>query len=97
MAGEDPRYTAWIRSQGCHLKAQGNAKPCFGRIEAHHPTYLRTTGSDGRAHDNTAIPLCAQHHAELHSLSGVFRGMTRDVLRIWQGARIDEYRGRYVL
>jgi hypothetical protein len=59
----DPKYLAFVRTQPCSVP--GCRIMRF--VEAHH------TGLHGmaqKADDNSAIPLCRRHHAELHC-SGV--------------------------
>jgi hypothetical protein len=46
-----------------------------------------------RPHDDTAIPLCQDHHVPcLHGNAGPFKNWKRDELRAWQDEKIAHYR-----
>lgn len=100
MAGEDPDRIAWIRQQECAVtKSCSPHTMCMGEVGPHHPTQFRA-GGDGalRAHDDTAIPMCGQHHvAELHGLTGTFKGWSGEHLRLWEATEVDVWRARYTV
>lgn len=77
MAGEDDDYTAWVRRQRCRVPGQ----TCTNPAEVHHPRH--NVGLAQRAHDHRALALCHQHHADLHALSGPFKGWVRDMVRAY--------------
>jgi hypothetical protein len=59
-----PELRAWIRQQPCVLQ-RGEPHvvyPCRGPVEVAH---VKTRGSGGPDFDNT-VPLCMEHHRELH-------------------------------
>lgn len=89
MAGEKPAYTAWIRSQPC---AASLLSECDGGVCAHH------TGRKGlsqRAHDDTCIPLCHQHHMEWHAAGGPFKGWGKAQRREWSEIGVGLIRALY--
>lgn len=56
---ENPQYLAFIRRQPCLV--------CKRPAEPHHLRGLRYgTGTGVKAPDEWAIPLCPEHHRELH-------------------------------
>jgi hypothetical protein len=71
----DRAYLANVRGLPCILTA---TRACFGRIHAHHAGPRPGIGI--KASDDTAIPLCAQHHQEWHNAGGFFR-LLNDVTR----------------
>lgn len=77
MAGEDPFFVQYVRSLPCAAWALG---PCYGRVEAHH---AGQRGLGQKAHDNTCVPLCTQHHRNWHDHSGPFRTWTKTDRREW--------------
>ena len=89
VAGEDSAYLEYIRRQPCC--APGGE--CSGGVQAHHDRHQ--VGLALRAHDRRTIPLCAGHHRELHSMSGVFATWTGPQLREWVADRIAEHQARY--
>jgi len=90
MGGENPDYVARVQRLPCRARERFSpCTPCRGRIEAHHAG--RRPGIAMKAHDETCIPMCHQHHVlELHALAGVFRGFTKETLRAWQDREIVE-------
>ena len=64
----DPAYLAWIRRQPCALATYA----CTGGTHAHHATAGRGLGQ--KAHDHTAVPLCALHHEAFHAGRAPFDG-----------------------
>jgi hypothetical protein len=91
MAGEAPEYVAWIRHRQCC--APGAPRGCVGIVQAHHAG--KNPGMRLKAHDETCIPLCAQHHCDIDSMSGPFRAMTGPELRDWQDQQIRQHRQAY--
>lgn len=89
MAGEDQDYLGWVRARACVLAPLG----CFGRVQAHHAGTDRGMGQ--RAHDDTAIPLCAHHHRAWHDLGQPFRAMTKDQRRAWALEQIERTRATH--
>lgn len=71
----DRVYLANVRRLPCLLLA---TRACLGRIHAHHAGPRPGLGI--KAADDTAIPLCAQHHQEWHNAGGFFR-LLNDVTR----------------
>lgn len=84
MAGEDREYLELVRSLRCCAPACSKT-PC----EAHHPR-VGVVGMGKRGNDNTAIPLCTEHHRDLHGLSGPFKAWDGRSLREWQQDRIAD-------
>lgn len=90
MAGEDPKYCAWIREQRCTVWMHD---PCEGPVEAHHAGNDR--GLSQKAHDDTCIPFCHKHHMAWHAASGLFKHWRKDERRAWADAKIEIYRQRH--
>lgn len=87
MAKEDPEYLGLVRRLRCC------AFTCTTvGCEAHHPR--SGVGMSMRGHDHTAIPLCTQHHRELHSLSGFFKAWDGETLKEWQSAMVEVTQGK---
>lgn len=96
MANEDDAYRAWVARQPCAMCGKAPPNQC------HHMT---GSGLALRAHDHRSMPLCGPHyeggrplqgcHRDLHSLSGRFQGWSREKLRQFQGAAIEECRARH--
>lgn len=55
MAGENARYSEWIRSQPCYWPGCRKGP----RSEQHH---MSGAGMGLRAHDHDSMPLCREHH-----------------------------------
>lgn len=105
MAGEDPRYTSWVRTQPC--AACAGPGPC----EPHHALSGTTyspdeprpakaiegarKGKSQRAHDHFAIPLHARCHAQFHRGTGLFAGMSPEQRDEWERVEVRRYRNRY--
>lgn len=91
MAGEDPAYSEWVRSQNCAECA------AFPRSNQHHKT---GAGMGLRAHDHDSFPLCGSGvrgcHGSFHCLTfGPFTAWTKDRLRDYQAKMVKRYRARY--
>lgn len=86
MAGEDPQYTKWLRTQLCCKCVACQAH------EAHHKP---GAGMGLKSHDHTAVPMCRYCHHDFHSLSGDFKGWDKAMLRAWQDDKIAYYRRIY--
>lgn len=88
MAGEDPEYTKWLRTIRCC------AHECYRRqVQVHHIT---GAGMGLRSHDWEAMPLCPQHHDQLHRLNGMFSDWSREELRHWQRYQAARWRRIYL-
>ena len=79
----------WIRSQACCAPGDRHAFPCLGQVCTHHDTQDR--GLSRKSPDDRAMPLCCGCHDAFHTLSGRFKGWTRDQLRVWQTAMVKKY------
>jgi hypothetical protein len=79
MAGEDPRYLAWVRTLPCSVP------DCRAPSEAHHIT---GAGMSLRSHDHDTMPLCRWHHATFHDLTGHFKGWLKHERRRWQREKV---------
>ena len=57
---DKPKYLAWVKTQPCE---------CCGRPsdDPHHLIGWGQGGMATKAHDSLVIPLCRQHHTELHN------------------------------
>jgi len=56
-------HIQWVRGHECLLAGKNDPKhPCVGKVQAHHST---TRGAGGG--DETVVPLCVGHHAQLES------------------------------
>lgn len=88
MAGEDPHYMEWLRSQPCAACGHG------GFVVVHH---RNGAGMGLRAHDHKGIPLHNEpcHISHLHRLRGPFDGWNLQQMRDWQDTQIREHRARY--
>lgn len=84
----DPARLAWVRSLDCC--ACGKAGPSH----PHHRT-LSGRGKGQKSADDQTMPLCFDCHRDLHSLTGRFRGFTREMLHAWQVARVELIQGWY--
>lgn len=60
---------------------------CLGPIEADH---MGSRGLSRKAIDGTCAPLCQGHHRERTDHSGLFRDATKEELRTWRAAVIEE-------
>lgn len=108
MAGEDPRYEAWIRGQPC-------AK-CGTRhgIEGHHPLWGTTyspdeprppkaipnarKGKGQRCHSYFTLPLCIKCHIPgIHRGGGHFAGTTPEEREQWEREQVVIHRNRYAM
>jgi len=83
MAGEDPAYTAWLRTLPCRVHG------CHRTPEVHHVRHH--TGAGLRPHDNQGIPLCHRHHMALHAAAWPF-SLAKAKLKAWQHAQVAELR-----
>ncbi|VVT52221.1 Uncharacterized protein, YdfU family [Kosakonia radicincitans] len=61
---ENPKFLAWVKTQPC---------ACCGNPadDPHHLIGWGQGGTGTKAHDAFTIPLCRQHHDELHGNAGV--------------------------
>lgn len=108
MAGEDKRYTDWLRTQPC-----ARCQTEF-RIEVHHPLWGTTyspelprpakaiegarKGKGQKSHDHYGIPLCIKDHVPgIHRGGGSFSGMTPDDREAWEREQIALHRQRYAM
>ncbi len=108
MAGEDKRYTDWLRKQPC-----ARCETEF-RIEVHHPLWGTTyspelprppkaiegarKGKGQKSHDHYGLPLCIKCHIPgIHRGGGSFEGMTPDEREAWEREQIPIYRNRYAM
>lgn len=66
-------YLAWVRVQPCAIGFH-----CHGAVQPHH---LQTRGSGGS--DYTSLPLCVQHHVEIHTI-GVARFEQTYSVNVWR-------------
>jgi hypothetical protein len=55
----DPAYLSWIRTQPC---IRCDRQPS----EAHHQPAVGHSSVGSKCDDTRAVPLCTEHHAELH-------------------------------
>jgi hypothetical protein len=107
MAGEDPRYTAFLRTQPC-----ARCGVTYG-IEVHHPLWAPTynpdepkppkaiegarKGKGQKCHDCFCLPLCFAtcHIPGIHRGGGHFTGMTVEEREAWEREQIALHRERY--
>lgn len=80
----DPEFLAWVHTLPCAARA---LSPCYGPIEADHQGW-RPFGR--KADDVTAVPLCLLHHRQRTDFSGPFRAWSREDMRIWLRANVEE-------
>jgi hypothetical protein len=74
-----PAYMMWVKAQPCLMSPHGG---CSGVIEADHAGLDRGIGQ--KAHDNTCVPLCSQHHHDRHNFTGPFKNWTQERMRAWR-------------
>jgi hypothetical protein len=74
-------YLANVRRLPCSLHRGRDGRTCNGRVHAHHAG--ERPGMGRKASDFTAVPLCAQHHAEWHNASGAFASLDQAQRRAW--------------
>jgi hypothetical protein len=108
MAGEDPRYCAWLRTQPC-----ARCAVTYG-IEVHHPLWATTyspeearptkaipnakKGKGQRCHDHFGLPLCLKCHVPgIHNGGGHFAGTTPEEREHWERDEISKHRNRYAM
>lgn len=92
MAGEDPKYTAFLKEQPCHLAEHGG---CIGAVHVHHAQGRKGLGTTN--HDHTGKPLCWQHHInERHPLKGYFARWVKAQIREWEERTSAHYRRLYL-
>jgi hypothetical protein len=87
-AGDEPERLAWLRSLDCCACGRR------GLSHAHHRT-LSGRGKGQKSPDSEAMPLCARCHSDLHSLAGMFRGLSKLALREWQIRQVEVLQGWY--
>lgn len=59
MRAKDNKRLAWVRMQGCLI--------CQRWSQAHHLMFAEPSAMGKKTGDDWAVPLCADHHAELHA------------------------------
>lgn len=108
MAGEEPRYEAWLRTQPC---AKCGAE--FS-IEVHHALWGTTYSPEGarpakaidgarkgkgqKAHSFFSLPLCIKCHIPgIHRGGGHFSGMSLEEREAWERELHPVYRNRYAM
>jgi hypothetical protein len=108
MAGEDPRYCAWLRKQPC-----AKCLATYG-IEVHHPLWATTyspeearpakaipgarKGKGQRCHDHFGLPLCLKCHVPgIHNGGGHFAGTAVEEREAWEREQIPVHRQRYAM
>ena len=84
----DRPYLEWVRTLPCAVLALLRRTPCFGPIEAHHPT---GSGLALKSPDRAAFPLCRGHHREFHDARGTFREWKKELRKSWQADRSTYY------
>lgn len=84
----DEDYLRWIRRQACAACGRHRG------IQAHHATAGRGLGQ--KAHDHTAVPLCAECHRMFHDGRGAF-DLTREARAAWMRDAAAQVRARYVV
>jgi len=62
-ARRSPEHLQWLRGRPCTV---GRREGCGGKIEAAHVDHAGGKGVGIKVADWKAVPLCADHHAELH-------------------------------
>ena len=55
---KDAKRLSWVRSQGCLI--------CGRFSQAHHLMFAQPSAMGMKSGDEWAVPLCADHHRELH-------------------------------
>lgn len=86
-----PMLAAWMADTLLRLKDAG----CDGHIEAHH---AGAHGTGNKAPDDTVIPLCHKHHAQITGQPGgrgVFDGWPRGSVKAWELAAVAHYQKLY--
>lgn len=109
MAGEDPRYCAYLRTQPC-----ARCGVTYG-IEVHHPLWATTyspeearpakaiegakKGKSQKCHDHFALPLCFAmcHVPGIHRGGGHFAGTSPEEREAWEREQITIHRNRYAM
>ena len=59
-----PSHLQFVRGFCCAAMGDG----CSGPIQAHHVSHAGEAAMGQKVGDDYAVPLCAAHHAEVHSL-----------------------------
>lgn len=77
-------YMGWVKAQPCMMMPYGG---CHGVVEADHAGLDRGVGM--KAHDNTCVPLCSQHHHDRHNFTGPFRGFDKERMRAWRTTAVE--------
>lgn len=91
----DPVYLAFVRTLPCCV----DGSPHAGRIDPHH---AGEHPAGRKADDDTAIPMCRQHHDQWDapmwsSSSNPFREWGHDQRRRWQDDQIAETRAAWYI
>lgn len=63
-----PAHLQWIRGTLACLAASVDGDRCEGKNHAHHVRLGAGAGIGQKPGDDRAIPLCAFHHGELHTI-----------------------------
>lgn len=94
MAGEDRKYSRWIRSLPCAMCGAP------GPSDQHH---LGGAGMALRSHDHESLPLCFSrperagcHVDGLHSARGRFAAMGKDQRKAWERETAARLRSDYL-
>lgn len=108
MAGEEPRYESWVRSQPC-----ARCGVTYG-IEAHHALWGTTynpdeprppkaiegarKGKSQKAHSCFSLPLCLKCHIPgIHRGGGHFAGTTPEEREQWEREQVAIHRNRFAM
>jgi hypothetical protein len=108
MAGEEPRYEAWLRTQPC-AKCGADFS-----IEVHHALWGTTyspentrpakaiegarKGKGQKAHSFFSLPLCIKCHIPgIHRGGGHFSGMSLEEREAWERELHPVYRQRFAM
>ena len=85
---KNKKHLIFVASQQCCLNVISEDW-CNGNVQAHHllKPFEGKRGMGMRASDKNVVPLCYQHHAQLHDQNG-------DEDRFWKGFRLSEDFGR---
>jgi hypothetical protein len=82
----DTTYLLWVKTLRCSARGVPGHE-CAGVIEADHAG-RRPLGR--KCDDDQAVPHCALAHRQRESFAGPFRGWTRERMRAYLDAAIEE-------
>lgn len=88
---EDKPYREWIATLPCRAPGCTSKPPSH----PHHHSLTGLRGTSQKPPDSYCMTLCFRSHRELHSLSGPFKGWTREQLKQWQDDRVAECRAAW--